>query len=252
MDAGTVKVEILSDTPEKALLSDHGFAITSEMKPKGTLVRAIAPKQPNLWAKNVMANVHELTFEADDSLLRIVAAGGMNDHIHINKTFTLATRDGSLVRLEDRESSLDDGQWVVDCGAPQAEERTATIRFPDGWTSEWTFTDDGSLLSKTFKSGLMKAIRAYNKNMPWELLPKVNDALDAGDTNKARRYFERIPKGRSFARYDALILRKEGEILETEGKLEDAIAAWTKALEIDDKVGVKRKLASARKRLVAG
>lgn len=196
------------------------------------------------WKKRYKANVYRIHLSRSGKRLLVSTAN--SDHPpHSGKTWLLDAATGDEV-------------WVRDgFGAVRFDGDTPVIGTEgdsNSPTNELFPLDERGQPSEAFHAARAAASDRRNRGQPWWVFRKIDDALKAGSPpDELSALLPLIDEMEAAHELDdktrARAHRARGEIAERAGELRDAYAWWTRALELDPKVGIKRRHTALGKKL---
>ena len=216
-------------------VSNDGNVIVEDWKSEslsGALI-AFNRSGERLWAKHFKANIDTSGLSADGRYAFVSTCNSDHD-AHSGKTFLLDAASGKVLWKRDGWGDVRfDGNVLV-----------AELEGVDGTKLYFPFDDKGRL-PPDYDEAANRIREERERGQYWAVLPKVQAALKGAepDLTRAKELLaeldgkeDEIPEPSR-----AKVLRFRGEIAEAEGDVARALSLWKQALELDPKVGIKRR-----------
>jgi len=235
-NSGEVLFKIGIKRPNNPHVSNEGMVVVEDWKGDdlaGALI-CIDRTGSRQWTKNFKANVFDSGLSADGTR-GFVSTANSDYEGHSGKTFFIDTATGEVLWKFDgwQDIRFDRNTLVVE------------VEIDEGRKTVFPFDNHGQLPTDYFDT-LQRAEEQRCAGRCWWALPRVEEALKASPprTDDAQRYLDGITETRSEMSVptQAKILRYKGEVLAAKGNEKGAVRQWQKAMELDPKVGIKRRL----------
>ena len=186
-----------------------------------------------LWSRHFKANLYDSGL-SEDSTLAFVCTANSDYEPHSGKTILFDARSGKVIWKRDGwdNASFSGNQLVVE------------LEWPDRRKKLFALGPRGELPDK-YHAAKEAISEEQSRGKYWGVIPKVTKALackppDFDEAEKALAELtdpaEKIPPNSR-----AKLLRYSGEVAEAKGDMEAALRFWKQALELDSKVGIKRR-----------
>lgn len=212
--------------------------------PLGGEVVAFHPSGERAWKRRYKANVYG-THLAEDGRQLLISTCNSDHAPHSGKTWLVDASTGTDV-------------WCRDgFGAVRFEGSTPVIGTEgdrQSPTNEFFPLDGSGQAPAAFEAAQQAASDRHNRGQPWWVLGKVNDALkgevSVEDLQGLLPLLDEMEREHQLDdKTQAKAHRARGEIAEHAGDLQTAYTWWSRALELDPKVGIKRRHTALGKKL---
>jgi len=214
-------------------VSDDGLVVVEDWKEQGLSGALIGFDRSGarLWAMHFNANIFTSGLSSNGHRA-FVSTCNANYEPHSGKTFFLDARAGTLLWKHDGWGGARfDGDVLVQ-----------ELKGTNGEELLFSFDDAGRLPADYYEA-FERAADERGRGTYWWVLPRVQDALKQSDVAAARSLLAGL-QGKEAVIPDssrAKLLRFRGEVAEADGDRAAALDLWGQALELDPRVGIKRR-----------
>lgn len=210
----------------------------------GGEVIAFHPSGERAWKRRYKANVYG-THLAQDGRHLLISTCNSDHSAHSGKTWLVEASTGTDVWSRDGFGAVCfDGSTPV-IGTEGDQSSPSNEFFP---------LDEVGRAPPAFEAAQQAASDRRNRGQPWWVFAKVNDALkeevSVEDLQSLLPLLDEMEREHQLDdRSTAKANRARGEIAERAGDLQSAYMWWSRALEIDPGVGIKRRHTALGKKL---
>ncbi len=233
-------------------VSDEGVVTVENWKswggpPAGDLV-ALDTSGKRRWTKRFKANIFSSGMTIDGTRVWVSTCNSEHE-AHSCKTFLLDTSAGKVLWTRDGFGEVRVRGNDVLIGLDGDQDR-------DG--NQFFVLDSRGQAPAEFHAALAEREHArraeadrQNRGKPWWTLPRVAEGLKQDDPDLAElsALLDAMQAHANSDSEQAKALRYRGEIAERLGDLPRALEHWERAIALDPKVGIKRRLTALRKTL---
>ncbi len=203
---------------------------------------AYGPDSKRLWTKKFKANNFDSGMTEDGERVFVSTCNSPHE-AHGGKTFLLDTRTGAVLWSRDGFDEVKiKGNDVVIVLEGDTEGQDSLI----------FVLDAAGQPPPEYNATLERRELAHKRGKPWWVLPQVQAGLkeDRPDLDRLWGLLDDMDAldQQLDTNQQARALRYRGEIAEHRGDAAGAIQFWERALELNPKVGIKRKLQALKKR----
>jgi len=214
---------------------NDGLVIVEDWKNENLSGALIAFKRDGerLWAKHFKANIYTSGLSAD-GCRAFVSTANSDYEAHSGKTFFLNMANGDVIWIRD---GWGDVRFEANSLVVELDQTDGTKRcFP---------FDETGLLPSEYDDALNAIQQERERGQYWAVLPKVQVAMKNAppDIKTAKELIAELDgKDASIPEPSrARLLRLRGEVAEAEGDVAQALKLWQQALQLDPKVGIRRR-----------
>ncbi len=224
-------------------VTDQGTVLVEDWKDGDALGGTLLAFDLNgnrLWAKSFKANIHDSGMSAD-GMLAFVSTCNADYEPHSGKTFLLAVPTGKVVWVRDGwgDARFYGNQLMAEVGPPGGEKQVFAF-------------DDRGRLPAAYDEAQRLLAEEQSRGRYWGVLDALKAAMEQRppDLVRARAALSELndPEDRIPGKSRAKLIRYHGEIAEAEGNMAVAIARYRQALEMDPRVGIRKRLDSLEAR----
>lgn len=227
-------------------VSDEGFVLVENWKswggPLAGALLAFDATGKRLWERSFKANVYGSGMAADGRTV-LVSTCNSDHEPHSSKTWLLDASTGEPVWVREGfgDVRFEGSRLMVGLSGDQTSAGNRFFRL-----------DDQGNEPPEYHVALAEQEARVNRGKPWWVFPKVQERLGEPDPPLAEleltladvEHGDTLPSDGDRARIE----RWRGEIAERRGDAAETLRRWERALELDPKVGIKRRYDALAKR----
>lgn len=231
--------------PHGPSVSDEGWVVVEDWGSSGELEGSLVCFEPSgerAWSLDLRANIYASGLSPSGDRAFVVTARSDYEP-HSNRLFFLDARTAEVLWERD---NFKPHKAVF---ALEGDEMTASVVMRDGSTQSFVFGADGSVGPEFESARVDLEVQRFSPDAA--LVPRVREALAVSppDLDEAERLLGLVDLEGLWEAQRAKVLRLRGEVHEARGDVVAAVSAYREALELDPKVGVKRRLAALEREL---
>lgn len=228
-------------------VSDIGNVLVHDMKSNESLggeVIAFNVKGERMWLRSFKANIEDIGISNDGSLA-FVATCYSDYEPHNSKLLLLNGSSGNEFWVRDLRRSE---EARYECKF-EDNNLFAVVKTVEEGVVKFQFDETGKLSQDFEDFSFQLQVRQFG--VAPILLPKIREYLASQPPGikEAKELLEQIDLKDLSPEFKSEALRYSGEIQVEEGNLTEAVRLWEEALELNPRVGVKRKCQAAKKKL---
>lgn len=230
------------ERPQDGKVADNGVFILNDWRAKGPMTgkfMAFRPDGTKLIGQSYEANLYNNGLSADGQFAACQTCNS-NDE-----------KDSAVLTVFDLTAGKEIHRFRAESGWPNTyrfspEDETVTLGYSNGkgeftYKFDGTFIDRDAWISRGLERGdLILIRRAFDETGGKPDPMVVAQLLDAADRGLADAHWQEDG-------WQATGLRLRGEILEAMGQIDRAIESYEKALKLNPKIGIKRRVGQLRK-----
>lgn len=233
--------------PHSPRVSDDGLVVVEDWKSSGSLsgeFLCFARNGSRKWRHSFKANILESGL-SQDGKTAFVSTCNSDHEPHSHKTFVIATDSGEIRHVLEYSGgiSFKGNQLGLEQEGPSGQAKFFPIDESGDLPSSYDDFRDAKRLAVSEEYPRTALAMAWDEiqesDTDWE---KVETLLD-----NASRHESDLDNKRK-----AKLYRYRGELAEARGDEKGALVAWKKALDLDQKVGIKRRFSQLEKELDQG
>lgn len=230
--------------PHEALVTNDGLVLVQDWGERGELNGSFVAFDVNgnqLWKHDFDANVLDSGVSRSGARSFVSTANG-RDRVDASSTFLYDNATGRLIY---KSNMVGDLKFIGD-------DLALVVSAPGGGKKSFKLTEDGELPS-SYERYLMNADFLHAKKDPAEAIRFLRRERSKEKPDWKR--FEAVlnaalNKSEGLDDGDlGMIFRFQGEFFEEKNELESAVYAWRRALELNERVGVKTRLKRLEKEI---
>lgn len=226
------------ERPNAAYVDDAGNVVVEDWL-REDLSGAIHRFNSNgelLWTTRYCANIGESGISCSGKLVFVTTLRS-DSETHSQKVFLLDGDTGKPLWVHD---GWEDVRF-------KGEKLVRILELPDGSKKTFAFDSNGNLPDDLFEAQAV-AFKERDRRKHWVALPAAQEALRSGNLAGAESELALLKEQLSELppKVQALYWRTCGEISLLRGDKEGTLRDWEKALSLDPKVGIRRRLDQLR------